>query len=357
MKIPEHHNQPIDYSLKEGLDIDVTRFNRNAASKEHTLHLDRSELLALPNAGDDPERDQAVAEQAKHRIIVAHIGGAAVEMMIVGPDDAEAVELHGNGYGGNIRSKGLLHALQIRAASDPNRQRIVFNRFGTGRSRATPAIEKEMKRGNFSPTGEVLAAAVQDYTDGKDTHVRAYSAGSRDLLAALPAINQGKGVKTAYTFDPPGAESLHPGQMGMRYIYQEQLRRFGSYRENALDPRVMDALSAPFDETEDASKWRELRQMLLIDPIALGKETLESELHEAFPYVTDELRLYLPSESAIANVRAVADIMQRVRDESTNPATLEAWVIKRHAHQLPVVAPTIEARLFDERRMPSPFDR
>lgn len=332
-----------DYGFRYGLDYAVHSYGSEPSLAEH--HMTRDELQQLPNVGDDPERDAKVAEQMKRTLISRGIGGRAVSYHLVGPEDAESVIFQGFGWGGDAAHPVAIGEMQALAASAPDSQWLVINTPGSGQTEALPpSIARDLRRtGNHQGLGEHYATAVADVIDDREVHLRGHSLGGRTALAMAPHIEGG--VESLIINDPTGSKRKSLGSIAHSFAIKEG-RHLGNYIKAGFDPLAAERQGAAAPDAK--MTLDKFRQMFTIDPLALTRGTLETDLSLALPFIKKELRILSPELSELNDPEHIGGILERLSPSYSN-TMIEQWVLRRHSHSFMAVSPAVEARLYQSR--------
>ena len=342
MSTAVYHRTP-DYGFSQGLDYTSQSFPDGAVAPHH---VSREQLLALPNVGDDPERDAQVAEQMKSERIALGMG-RAVGYVLFGPKDADKITFAGFGWGGNIAHPVAIGEAQALAASDSETQWLMINTPGVGGTEALPsAIAKELRQtGSYNSLGEHYVTAIADELKGREVHLRGHSLGGRTALGMTPHIEGG--VESLAINDPTGSKPISLGALAHRFIATEGGHQ-AEYKKAGFDPFAAERqkMRAPRGSGDG---WANLKQMFTIDPIALTRESFARDLQNALPNVHNELRVLSPELSALNNPSDIAEILGRVTSSTASDAFVEQWVLKGHTHSFMSVAPAVEALLYKSR--------
>lgn len=345
IKLMNRKNNP-DYGFTRGLRIEINDMTSNGVvRREHTYS--REDLGNTPLPDEHLKAD--VAERMANPRLIRGLGGVALEMALVGPSDSDEVMFVGYGWGGNVRHPVAVYEAQTLAASNPDKQLVFMNTFGTGRSSLLPkSVEKEVRqKGTYVPMGEYVASTLDQVIDGRDTHLRGHSLGARIVTGTAPHLENP--ADSMILNDPTGTRKMGLFGIASKFAIKEG-RHLGAYMDAGFDSYEADLQKNPVKSsvwnTVEGTKggWR---QQFLVDPSGLKLPAFETDLVQATPHVERLIRVISPELSELNKKEDVADILGVVRDVDGRTALLEHFVLRDHTHSA-VTLPQILARLYEE---------
>lgn len=340
----EKNNTP-DYSLEDGLRVDINQFNPWGATTGYVV-VSHASLQETPKSGDNPNRDRMVAEKMANPELIRGLGGVSLEATILNPD-GEEVMFVSYGWGGNLRHPVAVNEAQALAANNPDKTLVFTNTFGAGRSSLLPGLAARdlQKTGRYSGMGEYVAAVYDKITDGRTTHLRGHSLGARTVVGAAPFLETP--AETMIINDPTGTRRMGLLAIANNFAIKEG-RHLKNYLEGGFDQRAAELQNNPVS----ASVWNTVegtkggwKQQFLVDPAGLSKDGFEHDFRQATPHVESLVRIISPELSELNHPQAIADIMALCRKSENPKALLEQYILRGHTHSAMTI-PQVQARLY-----------
>lgn len=333
-----------DYSFENGLRGNLYDLSEG---RDQYFEMTRDQLKGV-SVGDEKLKSE-VNERILNPRLVRGIGGVALEIVTLGPDDAEDVVFVSYGWGGNVRHPVARYEAQVLTANNPDKQLVFMNNFGTGKSSLLPkVVSKEIqKTGQYGPMGEYAASVFDKIADGRTTQLRGHSLGARTATGVAPYLE--KPADTLILNDPTGTRKMGLLAIAKNFALTEG-KHLNGYMNAGFDPVASDLQQNPVKssiwDTVEGTKggWK---QQFLVDPSGLSKSAFENDLRLAIPHVEREIRVISPELSALNDPRDIADILGRCRDVEKSTALLRQFVLFDHTHSV-VTIPQVLATLYEQ---------
>ena len=336
-----------DYSFKNGLVIDVNTFHTDNSAGKRELIVSPDELRKTPKSGDNKKRDAVVHEKMINPTLVKGIGGVALETVVIGPEDADAVNFVFYGWGGNTRHPVAIDEAQALVASDPEANWVFMNTFGTGKSSLLPknAANDVRKHGNYNGMGSYVAAVANRIAEGRSVSLMGHSLGARTAVGAVPHMEINP--EALILNDPTGTLRMSLAEIAVRFGVIEG-GHIGKYMSGGFDPEAADLqkhgkIQKELLEGRTKGGWK---QQFLIDPSGLSKPGFGEDFTRAVPFVENEIRVISPEQSALNSPGTIHKIMALARSENQQ-TLMEQWVLRDHTHSV-VTIPQVLARLYGQ---------
>lgn len=333
-----------DYTFENGLQGYLCDFSGDNIQE---FEMTREQLKGVP-VGDERLRIR-VNERMLNPRLVRGLGGAALEIATLGPDNAEDVVFVSYGWGGNMRHPVARYEAQVLAANNPDKQLVFMNNFGTGNSSLLPrAVSREIqKTGQYGPMGEYVASVFNQIAGGRTTQLRGHSLGARTATGVAPYLE--KPADTLILNDPTGTRKMGFLAIAKNFALTEG-KHLSGYVDAGFDPIASDLQQNPVEssvwDTVEGTRggWK---QQFLVDPFGLSKDAFESDLRLAIPHIENEIRIISPELSALNDPQDIADILGRCRDVEKSTALLRQLILIDHTHSV-VTIPQVLAALYEQ---------
>ena len=334
--------EKIDYSYKNGINVDRTTFQAGKA-------INRDSLSVSLNALNEPLNPEDLHNRLENRI--THVGKAAVELFIVKssqPSDGSLnLILTGwQGHWGNFLANNEMR--HIVANQNPHSDVIFINHGGQGKSDLLPSpLSKELSRtGKFEPLGQFYADSLKDILPDYDkVSLAGHSYGGR-IAIALAGLVPNKASNLVIS-DSPGSRELtsHMPVLGKLFgtgaIGTIETFASGGKDKNSYDKNnsgYAHDLQFKFDHQPMTNISQYIRhnksglvQLFHDQPASLAWPTLEHDLLRAAPNITEKIRLISPEFSEYSPSSVVSDILRRVSEVNKN-IKIDFDILERHSH-------------------------
>ena len=334
-----------DYSFENGLTVDINTFGVDGGLNQSGFNISYDELERTPKGGQNAELDAKVHEKMTNPRLVTGMGGVALEMVAIGPENAEKVDFVFYGWGGNTRHPVAINEAQALAANNKDGLLVFMNTFGTGRSSMLPenAASDVRKHGNYDGMGQYVAAVADKIADGRKVALMGHSLGARTAVGAAP--HMASSPEALILNDPTGTRKMSLAEIAVRFGIIEG-GHMAKYMKGGFDPEAAylqkhGKISKELSQGSTKGGWK---QQFLIDPSGLSKPGFAADFMRAAPAIKNEIRIISPELSALNDPSAVAEIMAAARGENSK-ALMKQWVLRDHTHSA-VTIPQVLAALY-----------
>ena len=325
----------IDFGFKGG-NIKYKSTEFDDAGKAHDLGSGTMAVLQLPETSDTVLRELSDKE-----VRVSGHGGTDIEYAVLNHEnpDSDGAIIYNMGAGGNMRHPQAVREIGAVASLNPDRQVLVINNAGAGRSSLMPVnVMDHMKQnGSYLPEGDLILKILSDQLEkyGDKIDVWGHSAGARVAMGMAAAFGaSGQRIDSLIAVDPPSAIDRSPFGIQMKFASQVlSMIRYGKSPYNETEELGTKPISSAWVGTMAGAMKTNIWDL----PLTMRhSDGLERDLGGAITAVNGNLTIVSPEHSEFAKPDSMEKLISRAVCSSLVdlPDSVRQLIVRGHSHSI-----------------------